>query len=186
MKIHGNPIIQGASGTLGDAVFRQRKGKLVVGKRPKLRESSSPAQEGVKLHFTKASYYAKAQVADPISKAEYETGMTDDLPSPYQVAFADYLKGPIIDTVEAGMYTGEIGSNLRISALDNFKVVSVEVQIYSSANVLIESGMAVQDQTDLPCWVYTATAQNTRRAGSKIIIVAKDKPRNTTTKEVIL
>jgi hypothetical protein len=75
MKQIGNPIMQGSTGTLGEVVFKQVRGRLVIGKRPKRRTSFTEKQERVKDKFREAVYYAKGQVADAAARAEYTAGM---------------------------------------------------------------------------------------------------------------
>jgi hypothetical protein len=121
------------------------------------------------------------------SKAEYQAGVNDSTNSAYAVALTDYLKGPKILSVNVANYTGAIGSPILVRAIDNFRVVSVRVEIRNSEGVLIEQGAAVNDPANSIFWVYTAQqVVNGALAGTKVNVVVSDKPGNQTTEEVVM
>jgi hypothetical protein len=186
-KLRNNPIMKGASGMFADlVVYRQQNGEMVMSNKPKKRSTPTDHQISVKKRFLRAVQYAKAQMLDAASKAEYEAATTEKLISGYAVAVADFLRAPEIDLIEVNDYAGIIGNSINILAFDNFKVVGVSVEIRSAANVIIEQGAAVQDPADPMSWTYTTTVANNNLPGTKVIVRAKDKPKNTTVKEVVL
>jgi hypothetical protein len=186
-KIKNNVLLRGASGMLGQQiVYREVNGQLIMANRPKKSGVLTAQQIIAKENFLQASLYAKGQVADPLSKAEYETGISDKCNSAYAVALTDYLKAPVIHTVETTGYSGKIGENVAIKATDNFKVTSVYVEIWSAANVMIEQGNATLDATNIVFWNYKTTALNVVLPGSTLVIKAKDKANNITTITVVL
>ena len=180
--------MKGASGMLGNVVvFREQKnGKLIMANRPKKRDTLTDQQKLQKSKFLQAVQYAKAQVADPVSKAEYETGMTDNLISAYSVALTDYLRGPEILEVNTSGYLGQIGDKLLLNVFDNFKVTSVVVEIRTALDVLLEKEAAIQDAINPLLWMYTTTEPNNVLPGTKIFVRAYDKPGNVTVKEIVL
>ena len=102
------------------------------------------------------------------------------------MAFSDYQKAPeIYQDIDLETYTGAIGESIEISAVDDFRVVSVHVKLTDAADVIIEQGLAVQSSNGLD-WVYTFTVENSEVAGSKLVITATDLPGNRTVLEKIL
>ena len=102
------------------------------------------------------------------------------------MAFSDYQKAPeIYQDIDLETYSGAIGEMIEISAIDDFRVVSVHVKLTSAADSIIEQGLAVQSPNGLD-WVYTFTVENSVVAGSKLIITATDLPGNKTVLEKVL
>src|SRR5687768_8173128 len=92
-KINNNPIMKGVSGMLGDVVvYRQFRGTTIMSNRPKKTKVLTPHQQAIKSRFLLAVAYAKAQIADPILKAKYESGPESEFTSAYIAAIADYLR----------------------------------------------------------------------------------------------
>jgi hypothetical protein len=187
-KIGNNPIMQGLSGMLGDVVvYRQQRGVMVMSNRPKKRDEPTDHQKVQSSKFKRAAAYANGQMDIPEAKAEYDERIDNKkFLSGYSVAVADYLKGPEITLVDTSGYTGQAGDLILVDATDNFKVTSVNVEIRSAADALIEQGAAVQDPLNELSWNFTATQANAQLAGTKIIVKAKDKPNNITTKDMVL
>jgi hypothetical protein len=187
-KIKNNPLLKGLSGMLGDVVvFRETRGKMTMSNRPKKRGVPTDHQKLSKAKFLQAVQYAKGQMKDPVSKAEYEAAVSDKVISAYGVAVADYLKGPEITLIDVSGYQGKTGDPILINAIDNFKVTEVQVTIQSSVGIVIEEGPASQSPINGLSWQYVAkVADNTPVAGRKIVVSAKDKPDNTTIKELVI
>jgi hypothetical protein len=74
-------------------------------------------------------------------------------------------------------YCGRPGDIFVIQAKDDFKVVTVKVQIYGSSGELVEEGAAFENGDGLN-WVYVAKKANADVPGSKIIVTAIDLPGN--------
>ena len=182
-----NVVTFGLSGLIGDLlVFRQKAGKTFVSNKPKL-STKAPTAEMLKVRslFRRAAIYAKSVIKDLTKKAAYEA-VAKPGQSAFNVAFADYQKGPEIETGLAfPHYNGEIGQELKASIIDNFIVKSVTFSILNAAGVSLESGEAMQAEDGLD-WVYTTTAENADFAGGKVIIKAYDNPGNETLLEVAI
>lgn len=73
--------------------------------------------------------------------------MAKDGESAYNVAVADFLNAPDIKEVDFSKYTGEVGSQITICAIDDFKVTDVQVEIFDSTGVLVERGGALQQDS---------------------------------------
>ena len=182
-----NVLTHGLSGLVGDMiVFRQRANKTIVCGKPKP-SSKAPtvAALAIRDRFKRAAIYAASVMEDSTLKAEYQ--QTAKLgQSAYNMAFSDYQKAPeIYQDIDLETYTGAIGDSIEISAIDDFRVVSVHVKLTDAADVIIEQGMAVQSPNGLD-WVYTFTVENSVVAGSKLLVTAEDLPGNKTMLEKVM
>jgi hypothetical protein len=183
-----NLATQGLSGMLGDTlVFRNVGGKTVVSSAPKFsNHEPSEKQKTNQKRFQKAVLYAKSQMNDPVAKAVYEEKSKEQgQPNAYNIAIADFFNAPDVEEVDLSAYKGAVGDTIKISAIDDFMVAEVNVEIFNPDGSLVESGAAVQDSNAL-YWVYTATAVNADLDGDKIVIKVSDIPGNTTEKEETL
>lgn len=182
-EVKNNIITQGVSGMLGDQiVFRQIKGKTIISVKPKQPEKYSEKQLEAKRKFQSAVIYGKSATADPIKKAEYETGKGEKFSSAYLVAVADYLNAPDIENVILKEYKGNVGDVITIRVTDDFKVAEVKVAIHNPDGSLVEEGNAVQLLGGVD-WCYKATAKNESLDGDRITISAYDMPGNETVSE---
>ena len=186
MELKNNDLVKGSSGRFGDQlVYRQRGGRTIIARRPgKKTKPDSDRQLEVRELFAEAVLYAKSVIADDAKKALYQA-KTDAFRSAYNLALADFCKAPEIRKYNVSDYAGQIGDQISIRALDDFKVESVKLIIKDSADSTIEEGAAVLSANGVD-WIYTATAVHPGLAGTKLIISASDIPGNITTQEVIL
>jgi hypothetical protein len=186
-KIKNNPIMKGASGMLGKVVvYREVRGNVIMSNRPKRRKVLTPQQMETKSRFLRAVKYAKKQMADPIAKAGYQRGPGSPFPSAYSSAMGDYLKAPIINTINTSRYGGAIGDEVWINATDNFKVTAVNVSIFNMEGKLIEQGDAVPNSDCIDEFLYTITVTNQVLPGTKILVTVRDRPGNITVAEKII
>jgi hypothetical protein len=185
-KILNNPIMKGVSGMLGDVVvYREHRGTLVMSNRPRKRETLTPYQELAKSRFLRAVQYAKKQIADPVTKAEYTPSPQSRVTSAYAAAVADYLSVPKINLVDDAVYGGAVGDKIFIRATDDFKVTSVHVSIFKADGQLLEQGDAVLQPESVEDFTYTATVGIVKAPGMKILVTVRDKPGNITTAEKV-
>ena len=186
-KIKNNALLQAISGKMGEThVYRKVRGKMHMVNLP---ETGAPPTERQNLfneRFLKASNYAKAQMADPIFKEMYKTGITDKKLNAYIVAVSDALNAPKVNGIKATDYEGAIGDVITIDATDDFKVTRVRVIILGSDGQKLERGEAVQDIKRSHIWRYTATVVNPSVPGCTISVTAFDTPDNETTAELVL
>jgi signal peptidase I len=185
-KIINNPIMKGVSGMLGDVVvFREYRGTTIMSNRPKKSGVLTPQQEVSKSNFMRAVNYAKKQVADPITKAEYQPSSQSKMSSAYTAALTDYLTAPTIHEIDVAWYNGAIGDSIVMRASDDFKVMSVDVTILLPNGALAEQGAAILIPDSVDQYEYKATTAQMKAAGMKVIVTVKDKPGNTTLKEIV-
>src|SRR5262249_30422870 len=159
----------------------------VVAKAPKSRTGDpTPAQAETQEKFLIASRYGKAimESADQ-SMAEAYAAVLRPRQNVYCRAMEDFLTSPTVKNIDARNYQGVAGNKIAVRALDDFRVVNVQVEIYAANGTLLERGNAVQNMNGID-WTYTATLANNPRDGSKIKAIATDVPGNEGILEVTL
>jgi hypothetical protein len=173
-----NPLVDGASGKFGNNLVFRRLGNLtVMAVRPKKNgKAPSPDQQAQRFSFAEASFYAVNAIADPALKAQYLAKAKGNQTA-YNVAFKDFLTAPVLHQVDWSKYQGNVGDTLICRITDVLAVVSVKVSLYTSNDVLIEEGMAVQNALKLD-WTYTSTVVHTPVLGTKILVRMTDTPQN--------
>ncbi|MDP4210199.1 MAG: hypothetical protein Q8928_15410 [Bacteroidota bacterium] len=177
-KSNDNVLTHGLSGKVGDLlVFRVVDGKTIVAKAPS-KANREPSEKQVKQQerFEEAVIYGKTVMVTPELKAQYETSVPEGK-SVYQVALADFLKAPNIKEVDVTGYTGEVGSIIRVRAIDDFMVKSVQVSIFNSDGSVADQGEAIRLANGVD-WLFTAKTLNDDLAGDKIVVKASDLPGN--------
>jgi hypothetical protein len=187
MAHSNNGVIAGKlSGTLGkELVFRDWAGKTVVAKSPKKRKGeATPKVAKTRSRFLVASRYAKAVLKDESRVTAYKSALRLRQ-NVYSRALEDFMSLPEVQSIEARKYKGIVGDTIVARATDDFRVVSVRMEIYSANGTLLEAGDAVMDSYGLD-WTYTATQANNLLAGTKIKAIATDVPNNEGTLEITL
>ena len=183
-----NVVTHGLSGKVGDMlVFSQRHGKTVVSRKPRINENRelSAEQEQHKRKFQQAIIYAKSAVADVSTKAAYDAERKPGM-SAFNVAVADLLNAPDIESIDLSAYHGNIGDLIVVQVMDDFKVASVTITISNADGSEVESGNAVQNTDNALNWTYSATQNNPSLTGDKITVVVSDLPGNLTQKQETL
>jgi hypothetical protein len=184
-KSKNNVVTYGLSGKIGNLlIFRQRNGQTVVSGIPKRSKELSEKQKQHHKHFQEAIIYAKTATADPDTKAAYQSSAPKGL-SAYNMAVADMLHAPDIESIDLSNYAGQPGDTIRIVAKDDFLVKNVHVSIINEDGSLVEDGNATPDASCLS-WTFTATKKNENTTGDKIVITSSDLPGNTAQSEQII
>lgn len=190
MAHSNNSIVSGKfSGTLGkEIVFRDWDGKTVVAKVPKKRKKGpTPEQAAIQERFLLASRYARGVVKNPNpGMAEAYAANLRPRQNVYSRAVEDFMNPPEVKSINTRNYTGVSGGKIVVRADDDFRVVSVRVEIYTAKGQLLESSRAELDPSNSLDWNFTATMANSPLTGSKIIAIATDVPGNEGTLEVML
>ena len=105
------------------------------------------------------------------------------LKSAYLAALTDYLTLPEIGSVFTDAYRGTVGDLINIKPKVAFKITEIEVSILRADGSVIESGKAVPSELK---WRYAATVANPQVAGSKIVLLARDRRGKESTLQVVL
>ena len=181
-----NVVMYGMRGLIGKMlIFKNFFGKTIVARRPKKRETPPTADQlEIQDRFKLASVYAKNAIQDATLKAEY-AAVARPGQTAYNIAFADFFKGPELSLPNIGGYSGQPGQLLTVRAVDNFRVVQVAVTIMQSDGTIVEAGDAVIGSDGLT-WRYTTTQPNNLLAGSKIHFTAADLPGNFVTLQALV
>jgi hypothetical protein len=184
--VKDNVYTRGLSGMVGDQmVFRVRGKSTIVANAPVTQEHEpTVAQKAQQKHFHEAIIYGKSTMLDPKKKEAYQA-VAEENQSAFNVAVADFLNAPSIESVDVSTYNGQPGNVITVEAVDDFNVTQVDVTIYNSDGTLVEHGLAIQ-QADGLNWNYTATVANVSLAGDKIVVKAYDLPGNLTEKQTTL
>jgi hypothetical protein len=184
-NIKENLLTEGFSGKVGkQMVFHQVRNRTIVTGRAKKSTVLTERMKAQRERFKKASEYAKAQLQEPVAKAEYELLAKQlNLPSAYVAALADFLKSPVIENITAEGYTGQPGATISVSTADNYKVTGVKISILQVDGTVVENGDAVNTPGQVS-WTYVTTANNATLPGTKIKAVALDRAGNKATFEI--
>ena len=181
MAHSNNSLVTGKlRGSLGkELVFREWEGKTIVAKAPKSREGEpTPAQAETQEKFLLASRYARAIIRSPDKDlAEAYAAALRPRQNVYSRAVEDFLSPPVVKSINTRNYKGAVGDKIAVRAIDDFRVVSVRVEIYAANGTLLEEGNAELSANGID-YNYTATQANNLLAGSKIRTIATDVPGN--------
>lgn len=139
------------------------------------RDSVPAGQLEVRQRFRHAAAYAKWAKADPEMGAFYEGLAASRKVGLHALIMTDYLKAPVVETIDVSAFTGAAGGKIAVKASDDCGVVSVGVELRGPDGGLLEQGPAVYDRET---WVYQPTG--TYPAGTPVTITATavDRPGN--------
>jgi hypothetical protein len=182
-----NVLTQGMRGSIGkQVVYRNKAGKTVVSKSPKLRPGSipTPDQAAVRDKFKIALIYAQAAMLDVAVKAAYKA-VAKGGQSAFNVAFKDAYLAPVVSLLRTDAYAGQLQDPILVRVIDNFKVTTVKVSITAPNGVLVEQGFAAKEPNGVD-WRYICQQVNADIAGTTIKVVASDLPGNETLLQQIL
>jgi hypothetical protein len=182
-----NSIVVGKlNGKLGkELVFRNWEGKTIVAKAPRKRSKpASPSQQSIQDNFTLGSRYANSVKQNPDLVAAYTLALKPRQ-NVYSRALEDFTKPPVVKSINTKGYSGKAGDTLVIRATDDFRVVSVSVEIFNADGSLVEKGNAVINANGID-WTYTTSKPNSNLAGTRIVAMATDVPGNEGSMELSL
>ena len=183
-KMKDNNATHGIRGKVNQFVYRQRFGETLVSKPPIRSAPFTDEQKQVQSVFKRGVLYAKSILMDDAIRAAYKQKARRGV-SPYNMALADFCKGPEIVSIDLSTMGTAAGGTISTVALDNFKVKSVKVEIQAADRSVVESGQAVL-QPDGLTWVYTTTSASAHSAGNVIRITAFDLPGNSIVDEITI
>jgi hypothetical protein len=185
-KIDKSIVVGKLSGMLGkEIVFRNWAGKTIVAKAPGSRtKPATPSQELIQEKFLLGSQYAKAVQQNADLAAGYAQACKPRQ-NVYSRALEDFTKPPVVRSINAKGYSGKASDTLLIRATDDFRVVSVSVEIFNADGSLVEKGNAVINANGID-WTYTTSQPNGNLAGTRIIAMATDVPGNEGSMELSL
>ncbi|MBL0740736.1 hypothetical protein [Chryseolinea lacunae] len=187
-KSEGNPIVDGFRGKLGKfLVFKKVNGNTIATIAPTGdRGEGTEKQQAARSRFSQAAVFVKSHLKNPANKALYQAAAKrKGFVNARTLAMADFFGSPKITAIDVTAYAGTVGSKIFIEADDELEVKTVMVEILNADGSSVEKGSAVL-QPESGVWEYVATVENADRIGDKVVVVATDRPGNTTTKELVL
>ena len=95
VKVKLNSMLTEAHGKFGDFVLRRsHTGETILSKIPDMSKVQwSEAQQAHRQRFKEAVAYAKAAIADPQIRVQYEKSAAEQHKRPFDLAISDYFKG---------------------------------------------------------------------------------------------
>ena len=94
MKVKLQPGLLALQGKMGDWTYRRMYGKQTIMKTPDMSKVQwSQAQKKNRARFAEAIAYARAAMADPQVRAQYEERGAKANRQPFRVAVSDFLAG---------------------------------------------------------------------------------------------
>ena len=116
-KSVNNIVTHGLSGKVGNLlVFSQRKGKTIVSMAPKKSNKATDKQLELRTKFQEAVIYSKAARQDPNLKPQYETDAKEQGLTAHNIAVADFLKAPKIESIDRHTCTGAAQKRFCVNA----------------------------------------------------------------------
>lgn len=180
-KFKMNKMVEGATGKVGNMVFRQVGRTTLYTQAPERSAVTSEKQRSQRMRFKRAASYAKSCLADPALKAMYEARANgEEFLTAFNQALTDYMHAPKIDSVDLSGYAGQVGDVLVAQVFESVKVTQATVTITLADNSVLESGDAVL-VADVFEYQYQATKLNAALPGTKITFTIGDKDGNTHT-----
>lgn len=174
-KLQLNGWIKDMRGASGDVVFKRTFGRLIVAQKGTLNEvPPTEGQLAVRQRFTAASRYARNVLADPVLRLPYVAAAEARNTSAFGLAAGDYLKLPEVTEVDLAEYFGRVGDPIKVTAGDDFGLVSLKVTIRNEAGTVLETGLATANAVGT--WVYRATTVAPTNQNLTIEAEAKDRP----------
>lgn len=183
-KVNLNPVLEQFQGKIGDLVFKRFMDGTIVSRLPNpSNEEPSMAQNAVRNRFRLAASYARAVFADPVRKAAYAIlAKSRGMPT-FALALADYLKPPVVHTLDLAAYRGHAGDVVEAEASDDVEVVGVTVTVRNDGGDVLEEGPAMLVNGR---WRYAATVPIAAGETLTVEATATDRPGHTGTKSALV
>lgn len=180
-----NPLLQEVRGQVGDLVFRKTESGLLLTRKPDMEgRLATEKQLAAQERFRQATVYGKMAMADPVTKALYDTQAHAQGVPVFSLTIADFYHAPSVDEIDLSAYAGKVGDPIGVRAHDDFAVVAVTVDIVRENGQAVENGNAVETPPDSGHWVYTTTQSVPTGTAVRVSVTAQDRPGHTGTKTV--
>ena len=179
MKLTLHPTFKTISGMMDDVVYRQVGDQVVIQRRPRARTREwTPAQVAQRERFAQAVSYAQRVLGDPWQREMYAELAKERRRRADKLVTSDFLTPPEVRRVDVSTYHGQPGDLIRIIAVDDIEVVSVQVMLAAATGAVLEQGQAGRQHG---VWLYPATTL--APAGERITVsaIATDRPGNQAT-----
>jgi hypothetical protein len=169
--------MHGASGKVGDLVFRQFNGKTVVQAYDPPSIKRSPLQKVFNHKMREAAQHARAALRDPAVRAHYEKKKKRlNVTSAYTAACTDFLRHGRIDKIDTSRYDKGVIIVKAFKADLGFEEVVVKLSTTDGKLITATRGVA-REQAE---WHFKITDPLPRLEDVTITVEAKDKTGNIT------
>lgn len=157
-KVRFKGPIGGFSGSMDGMVFTDNGERTVAYLKKERKTEKSEAELARNYRMAEARAYAKTvKTTDPDLWALYKQVGKPKKISPQAIAVGDFLNVPFFNPLNLINYKGRVGDPIKIHAVDDIGLVSVEVSIDLQNGTDIEKGMATALDAREGFWVYTAS-----------------------------
>lgn len=133
-----------------------------------------------------AREYVKGVLGEPAIKEVYAAEARNRHMRTCDLVMSDFLKDPVIASVDATNYRGGVDDWLLVLTGDDFKVIRLQVVVRNVSGERLEEGFGVPAQgSTARVWIYSA--QNELPTGQSLLIeiTAVDRCGHSTTMRVI-
>jgi hypothetical protein len=178
MKVRYRPFVESTSGTLGGMIFYQLDGQEVMRRKPAYEDRPTQRQLAQRQRVREAAKWSRKTMADPAQKAIYQAACHGHL-TPYNLGVRDFLRPPVVESIDLDDYTGGAGQRLRILAWDDFEVTRVEIVIRDAGGNLIEQGLAKRGSAENE-WEYWTQSDVVGGSTVRVEVAAYDRPMHVT------
>lgn len=182
MKVKLNPAFEAMSGTLGEMVFREVRGKTVISRKASMNSEPTVGQTAHRERFKLAAAYGKSVMANEETRAMYEAIAKSKNMPVFALTIADYFNAPTIHDLDLSIYNGQPDNAINITTSDDFRVMTVHVSITDEQGNTIESGYAIESSEGSNYWNYVTTVAVPVNNNLTVRAVATDRPGGTAVK----
>jgi hypothetical protein len=173
-KTNLNPTIDEYQGAIGKLVFKKVRGRVIVAKKSTVTKEPTEAQIAQRIRFKEAAAFGKFAQDDPALSAFYGPIAKAKAVTVYTVAAGDYLRRPVVKSLDLSDYRGRLNDPILIQVTDDIGLVYLQVTLTSHEETVIESGKAVESAPGTGQWTYTTTQQVALGTSIKIDVVGVD------------
>lgn len=175
--VPSSSVMHGASGKIGNVIFRQFNGKTVVQSYDPPRIKRSPRQLVFNHKMREASRHARAALRDPAVRAHYEKKKKRlKVTSAYTAACTDFLRHGRIDKIDTSRYDKGVITVKAFKAELGLEEVVVKICASDGKLITVARGVAGEQAA----WHFRIAEPLPRLEDVMITVEAKDKTGNIT------
>jgi hypothetical protein len=176
-KVEYHPAVTRIRGKVKSLVFKRAWGRDIVGAAPDLsKRRLSEKQRAQNARFESADRYGRS--LSPEAREAYQARARSENKPVYAVIVRDWFHKPCVEEIDVSTYSGRVGQTVRIRAVDDTEVMTVEVAVRAPNGQIVEAGVATLINAEKHQWEYTTTIDLESVAGITLEVTAKDRAGN--------